>query len=170
MTAYLESLRSDNGPDEGKVFNLVRGLQAEIDDDTTKAALLQSLKDRAERILKDLEERKTTGLAAMDLLAALAVEKESALQSAQESGLSARAFAVAWNLRNDLAMQAASVDPMALAKEAEELLTRFPNAAVNSDEQRRFRAALYKPLLKLPQEERARVVGLVVKIMLEAST
>ena len=165
----LESLRGDKGPDEGKVFNLVRGLQAEVDDDTTKAALLQSLKDRAERILKDLEERKTTGLAAMDLLAALAVEKESALQSAQESGLLARAFAVGWTLRNDLAMQIAGVDPMAFAKESEDLLTRFPNAAVNPDEQRRFRAALYKPLLKLPQDERARVVDVVVRILLEAS-
>jgi hypothetical protein len=36
--------------------------------------VLQPLKDRAERILKDLEDRKTTGLAAMDLLAALAAE------------------------------------------------------------------------------------------------
>jgi hypothetical protein len=50
----------------------VRGLQKEIDDDPNAAPVLQPLKDRAERILKDLESRKTTGLAAMDLLAALA--------------------------------------------------------------------------------------------------
>jgi type I restriction enzyme R subunit len=41
---------------------------------------------------------------------------------------------------------------------------------VNSDEQRRFRAALYKPLLKLPQDERARVVDLVVKVLLETGS
>jgi hypothetical protein len=29
----LEALRGEKGPDEGKVFNLVRGLQKEIDDD-----------------------------------------------------------------------------------------------------------------------------------------
>ena len=29
----LEALRGEKGPDEGKVFNLVRGLQTEIDDD-----------------------------------------------------------------------------------------------------------------------------------------
>ena len=132
--------------------------------------LLERLKDRAERILKDLEERKTNGLAAMDLLAALAAEKDAALKSAQDSGLSARAFAAAWTLRADAAMRSAGIDPMALAKEAEEQLARFPNAAVNSDEQRRFRAALYKPLLKLPQDERARVVDLVVKVLLETGT
>lgn len=46
--------------------------------------------------VKDLEDRKTTGLAAMDQLAALAAEKEAALRSARESGLSVRAFAVFW--------------------------------------------------------------------------
>jgi type I restriction enzyme R subunit len=166
----LESLRGDKGTDEGKVFNLVRGLQEEMDDDSAKAALLQPLKERAERILKDLEERKTNGLAAMDLLAALAAEKDAAMKSAQDSGLSARAFAAAWTLRTDAALQTAGIDPMGLAKEAEEQLARFPNAAVNSDEQRRFRAALYKPLLKLPQDERARVVDLVVKVLLETGS
>jgi hypothetical protein len=48
----LEALRSEKGSDEGKVFNLVRGLQKEIDDDANAAPVLQPLKDRAERILK----------------------------------------------------------------------------------------------------------------------
>jgi type I restriction enzyme R subunit len=57
----------------------VRGLQEEMDEDSAKAAMLQPLKDRAERILKDLEERKRTGVAAMDQLAALA-DREEAIQ------------------------------------------------------------------------------------------
>jgi type I restriction enzyme R subunit len=164
--ATLKSLRGEDGPDEGKVFNLVRGLQHEIDEDPAAAPVLQPLKDRAERILKDLEERKTTGLAAMDQLAALAAEKEAAMKAARDSGLSARAFAVAWVLREDAAVKAAGIDPMTLAKDAEELLGRFPNASVNADEQRRLRASLYKPLLALAQDERARVVDLVVRLLL----
>ena len=70
-------------------------MQHEIDENLAAAAVLQPLKDRAERILKDLEERKTTGLAAMDELAALAAEKDKAMQAAKASGLSARAFAIA---------------------------------------------------------------------------
>lgn len=164
--ATLKSLRGEPGSDEGKVFNLVRGLQKEIDDDAAAAPVLQPLKERAERILKDLEDRKTTGLAAMDQIAALAAEKELAMKAARDSGLSARAFGVYWVLRGDAAVKAAGVDAMTLAKESEELLERFPNAAVNADEQRRLRAALYKPMLKLSQEERARAVDLVVKLLL----
>jgi len=164
--ATLQSLRGEPGSDEGKVFNLVRGLQHEIDDDVAAAPVLQPLKDRAERILKNLEERKTTGLAAMDQLAALAAEKEAAMKAARDSGLSARAFGVYWVLREDTAVKTAGLDAMALAKECEELLGRFPNATVNADEQRRLRAALYKPMLKLASEERARAVDLVVKLLL----
>lgn len=164
--ATLQSLRSDKGSDEGKVFNLVRGLQQEIDADPNAAPVLQPLKDRAERILKDLEDRKTTGLAAMDQLAALAAEKEAAMKAARDSGLSARAFGVFWVLREDAAVKSVGLDAMALAREIEELLGRFPNALVNPDEQRRLRAAIYKPLLGLPPEERARAVDLVLRLLL----
>ncbi|CAJ3718560.1 type I restriction endonuclease subunit R [Burkholderia pseudomallei] len=163
----LESLRGEEGSDEGKVFNLVRGLQQEIDENPATAPVLQPLKDRAERILKDLEERKTTGLAAMDMLAALATEKETALKAARDSGLSQRAFAVYWVLRSEAYLQQAGLDPMDIAREAENLLARFPNAGANTDELRRFRASLYKPLLALSQEDRARAVDLIVKLILK---
>ena len=162
----LSSLRSQAGSDEGKVYNLLRGLQQEMGENPATAKVLQPLKDRADRVLRNLEERKTTGLAAMDELAALAIEKDAAMKAARDSGLSMRAFAVYWVLRTDTALVAAAVDVLALASEAEAMLARFPNAAVNADEQRRLRAALYKPLLALAQGERARVVDLVAKLLL----
>jgi type I restriction enzyme R subunit len=162
----LESLRGEKGPDEGKVFNLVRGMQKEMDDDPGAAPILQTLKVRAERILKDMESRKISGLAAMDLLAALAAEKDLAMRAAEESGLSKRAFSVYWTFRDDPALKASGIEPMDIAKEAEALFSRFPNAAVNTDEQRRLRAGLYRPLLSLAKEDRAQVVELVVAILL----
>ena len=97
----LNALRGDKGSNEGKVFNLVRGLQREVENTPGMGAVLKPLKDRAEDILKDMEERTTTGLAAMDLLSALAKEKEAASKSKKESGLSQRAFGVYWALKDD---------------------------------------------------------------------
>jgi type I restriction enzyme R subunit len=164
--ATLKSLSRESGPEEGKVFNLVRGLQAEIDAEPASAPVLQPLKDRAERIIKDLEERKTTGLAAMYQLEALATAKEAALAEARNSGLSPTAFGVAWALRDDAVVVEAGIDAMQVAREAEQLSSRFTNAAVNADELRRLRAALYRPLLALPTAERARVVDVVVRLLL----
>jgi type I restriction enzyme R subunit len=161
----LEALRSDKGPDEPKVFNLVRGLQKEIDENPDAAPVLQPLKDRAERILKDLQDRNTTGLAAMDLLAALAAEKEAAAKASRESGLSAKAFAVFWNLRDEPSLKRAGIDAKEIAREVEALVARFPNADVNAEEQRRLRGNLYKPLLALSNDDRTRIVDLIIATM-----
>ncbi len=162
----LEGLKREPGSEEGKVFNLVRGLQAEIDADPDAAPVLQTLRERAERILKDLENRKTTGLAAMDLIEAIAKEKEEATKAAKDSGLSTRAFAVFWKLKNDGGLGKAGITAMDLAKEAETELARFPNARVNEDEQRRLRAALYRPLLGVDKVERGRLVDVILAILL----
>ncbi len=163
----LEALRGESGSNEAKVFNLVRGLHREVEEDRDSASVLRPLKDRAEQILKDLEERKTTGLAAMDLLADIAREKDEAAKAAKDSGLSPRAFGVYWILKNDPGFGITGIAAMDVSRETEDLLTRFPNAAVNSDEQRRLRMVLYRLLLRLDKEERSRVVKLILSILLD---
>lgn len=128
----LNALMREEGSDEAKVFNLVRGLRGEVENDPEMAPTLIPLKKLAEHILKDMEERTTTGLAAMDLLVTLAKEKEASEKAAKDSGLSKRAFGVYSTLKDDPDLRAAEVNEMALARESEALLGRFPNAAVSA--------------------------------------
>ncbi len=162
----LAALREDSSPDEAKVFNLVRGLRADVEEGPELESVLRPIKERADRVLKGLEERTTSGLAAMDMLEALAIEKESAVAAAMESKLSARAFGVYWSLKDDHALDASDVSVMEFAEEAQMLVDRFPNARVNSDEQRRLRASLYHPLLRVEGSERSRIVDHALEILL----
>lgn len=162
----LDALRDGKGSDEGKVFNLVRGLQKEAEDDQNNAPILQPLKDRAERILKDMESRNVNGLAAIDLLGALAAEKESLLAEAKASGLSAEAFGVMIALRDDPSLKAGKIDVRQVAGLIDELRARYPNAKLNDDERRRLRGALYLPLLDLSDEDRTRIVDLIMRSLL----
>ncbi len=162
----LEALRNEPGPDEAKVFNLVRGLRQEIASEPNRQPVLLPLKERAERILKDLSDRTASGLEALERLAVLARAKETATAAAKASGLSARAFGLHWTLKDDTGLRAAGIATLDLAQRAEALLDRFPNAAVNADEQRRLRAALYAPLLDLDNDARSRVVERIVAILL----
>ena len=162
----LEALRNEPGPDEAKVFNLVRGLRQEIASEPNRQPVLLPLKERAERILKDLSDRTASGLEALERLAVLARAKETATAAAKASGLSARAFGLHWTLKDDTGLRAAGIATLDLAQRAEALLDRFPNAAVNADEQRRLRAALYAPLLDLDNDARNRVVERIVAILL----
>ena len=129
--------------------------------------MLRPLRERAERILEDLENRNSTSLVALDQLSTLAEEKEEAARAARESGLSPRAFGVYWTLKDDRALTAAGISAAELAQEAETLLARFPNAALNPDEQRRLRASLYRPLLGVERDERGRVVDAIIRILLD---
>ncbi len=162
----LSALRRESGPDEAKVFNLVRGLQAEVESEPGLESVLRPLKERAESVLRGLEERTTSGLAAMDLLEVLAKEKGAAVAAARDSTLPPRAFGVYWTLKDDAALQAAGVSAMGFAEEAQALVVRFPNAAVNADEQRRLRTSLYNPLLRMENDERGRIVEHVLAILL----
>ncbi len=162
----LTALRKQSGSDEAKVFNLVRGLQAEVESEPGLESVLRPLKERAESVLKDLEGRATSGLAALDMLEALAKEKEAAVAAARDSTLPPRAFGVYWTLKDDAALHAAGVSAMGFAEEAQALVERFPNAAVNADEQRRLRTSLYNPLLRVAGRERGWIVDQTLAILL----
>jgi type I restriction enzyme, R subunit len=165
----LESMKKEDGPDEGKVYNLLRGLRKEMDDDPAAAVVLQGLAERSQRIIRNLEERKITGLAAMDELAALVAEKSQTKKRAKESGLSDVGFAVFWVLGQDETVTTAGVDPLAAAQEIEAVLSKFPNWRENPDEKRQLRRNLYKPLLHIPTQERANVIELVMQILERAA-
>jgi type I restriction enzyme R subunit len=163
-TQTLEALRRAKGANEGKVIDLVRGLRTEIDENPDAAPVLLPLKDRAERVLKDLESRNTTSMEALDMLATLTAEREAATKSMHESGLSPKAFSIFWALKEDATLNNSKVNPMDLAKESEILMGRYPNANVNPEENRQLRTKLYTPLLKVQKEERNRIVDLIISI------
>ena len=163
----LEALRHEDGDDGPKVFNLVRGLESEVEDNPEKEPILRSLQERAELILRDLEQRTITGLAAMDLLATVAKDKEAAEIAEKNSGLSPRGFAIYWTLRDDPAIESEGIGAMNLAQEAENLQSSYPNAATNLEEERRLRGAMYAPVLSLPQETRGRIVEHILAILLD---
>lgn len=165
----LQSLRREDGPDEGKVYNLMRGLRAEMKADPATAVVLRALKERADRIIQNLEERKTTGMAAMDEIAALVAEKEAARKAAQDSGLSAVGFAIHWQLRHDDGLSTTGLNTLAIAHEIEATLAKFPNWLENSDEQRRLRQNLYKPLINLPAEKRAAAVDQIMHVLTQTA-
>ena len=164
------ALRDEPGSDEAKIFNLVRGLHDEMNAKPERAPVLRPLRERAEHVLEDLQNRNANSQAAMERLLALAREKEEAVRTAEASGLSARAFGVYWTLRKDATLKAAGVEAAEVARETETLLERFPNASLNEDEKRRLRSALYQPVLHVDRKERARIVETILEILLDADT
>lgn len=158
----LEAARAGAKPKVPTAIGFGRRVRAEAEQNP----VLLPLKERAEAILEDLQRRRTTDANALEDLVKVAAELEAAAKAAKESGLSRRAFAIAWTLQADPALADANIDAKALALEAERIAVRFPNAAVNDDERRQLRSALYKPLLRLETVERARIADIVADLLL----
>ena len=166
----LADLRKEETSDEGKVFNLVRGLRKETEEHPDLEPVLLPLQERAERIQKDLEERKVTALAALDELEVLARKKQEAMKAASDSGLPPRAFGIYWRFRNDAELAAVGLQALDLARVAEERAVQFPNATKDPEELRRLRASLYQPIIGLKSEERQRIVESVMELLLRSES
>ena len=131
--------------------------------------MLRALKERADQVIRNLEERRITGMGAMDEIAALVVEKEEARRAAEVSGLSDVGFAVLWQLKQDQSLASAGLDSLAVAKEVETVLAKFPNWIENPDEEPRLRLNLYKPVIKLPDAQRKAAVEQIMQILEETA-
>ena len=136
-----------------------------MDEDPARAVVLRALKERADQVIKNLEERKVTGMAAMDEIAALVVEKEEARKAAEKSGLSDVGFPVHWQLSHDAALSSAGLDTVSVARQVEVVVAKFPNWVENRDEQRRLRLNLYKPVITLSDEQRKTAVEQIVQVL-----
>ena len=165
----VEALRDGPERDEAKVFNLLRGMRREIDDNAELAAVLQPLRERAERVQQDLEARKISSMEAIDLLAGLAEERDAALAAAEESGLSPRAFGVYWALRDESSMTGTATSAGDVARLVDDLLARFPNARHSEQERRLWRRQLYSPFLELTAGDRKRLVDRIMDLVLDMS-
>jgi len=161
----LEALGKDDGPPEAKIYNLLRGLRKEMEDNPVSAVVLQSIKEKADRVIENLEERKVNGLAALDELKAIAEEKDKARDLAKSSGLSERAFGVYWVLSKEPALEGLKVDIQRLAINVELAVEQFPHWRQNADEERRLRSGLYKPLLELPAEPRKEIIEKIMNVL-----
>lgn len=161
----LEALGKDDGPPEEKVYNLLRGLRKEMEDNPASVVVLQSIKEKADRVIENLEERKISGLAALDELNAIAEEKDRARDLAMSSGLSERALGLYWVLSMEPALAGLKIDIQRLAVDVELAVDQFPHWRENADEERRLRSGLYKPLLSLPAEPRKEIIEKIMNVL-----
>lgn len=152
----LEAIAAQPGDDKGKVVNFVRGVVADAEQNGAAAPFLIPLKERAENVLKSLEERSVSTAMAMEMLRDIAKDKDAADTERAKLGLSPKAFAAYWSIKVEAGLDAKLA--VEVAREADKLMIQFPHFADNPEEARQLRAALYRPLMALSKDTRARIV------------
>jgi type I restriction enzyme R subunit len=142
----MEALRNSDSSDTNKVINLIKNIQATVNEKGTVAPYLISIGERAEAIREQFDERHVTTEQARQQLELLAEETITAQQAQKDSGLDDLTFALFWELKQHIAK-----DPQALAVALSEPFRRFSDFHSNADEMRELKAQIYKLLLPFVQ-------------------
>lgn len=138
----LAALRNSDTSDTNKVINLIKNIQATVDEKGTVAPYLISIGERSDAIRDQFEERHITTEQARQQLELLAEETITSQQAQKDSGLDDLTFTLFWELKRHLYK-----NPEKLAGALAEPFKRFPNFHANQDEMRELKAQIYKILL-----------------------
>lgn len=145
----LQALKKKQAPPGVKILNLVKTLAELARTQGAREPFLIPIGERAERILKEFEDRSLATEAALKELESLMGEYHDAKREAAATGLSADAFAVYWELNRIGAPNARG-----LALKVDAAFERLPNFADNASERRQLKAELYRILLEAVGRER----------------
>ncbi|TAN04238.1 MAG: HsdR family type I site-specific deoxyribonuclease [Rhodanobacteraceae bacterium] len=139
----LESLRGQDGDDNGKVINLVRAIEQEAEDAGAQQPVLLGLAERARAILDALERRGVSTAEAMTQIEALVKERAEADAERERSGLDPVTFSIFWKLHGE-----GFKDPRRAAGEIVAAGRRFPDFTDNAEELRQLKAEIYRSLMR----------------------
>jgi type I restriction enzyme R subunit len=136
----LEQISQTTQSETVKVFNLLKAIVQEVQDEATKAPYLLSMGERAEQIAEAFKLRQLSTQEALKQLEELVQEINAARQEQAERNISAEAFAIYWLLK-----QGGTSPEQAerVAAEMRSAFDRFPHWQRSEAQSREIRKALY---------------------------
>jgi type I restriction enzyme R subunit len=149
----LEALKKDNKSDKTKVVNLRKSIAVFVDENVGAMPYLIGIGERLQAINELYDQRQSDTIASLRHLEDLIREINLANKERTERGFDAKIFSIYWILKKAYAAR-----PEDLAKKVDDLLIKYSNWQVNSEEKRDLRLALYGHLMKPIGKEKAQEV------------
>ncbi len=139
----LEALKKDDKSDKAKIINLRKSITVYVDENSGRMPYLIGIGERLE-IINDLyEQRQIDTVEALRKLEEIVREINQARKEQAEKQLDTRTFSIYWILKSRYVGAAQK-----LAEKIEDLLKKYPNWQVNSEEKRNLRLGMYGQLMK----------------------
>jgi type I restriction enzyme R subunit len=141
----LERIAQTDQPDTVKVFNLLKSIQQQVEDEATGSPYLLSIGERAEKIAEAFKLRQLSTQEALKALEELVREINAAREEQAQRNISAEAFTIYWLLK-----QGGTTPEQAekVAGEMRAAFDKYPHWQRSEEQARQVRRALYDSLLK----------------------
>ncbi len=162
----LKAIADSQKPDSVKVFNLIKSIQAKVEREMHSHPYLLSIGEMAEIIAERFKERQISTQEALEELARLIEEINSASSEMTEKGVSPGAFAVFWVLKREGI-------PANVADEAtfsmEEAMSEYPHWRSDPAQGRAIRRKLYECLADSEYEDIPELVEQIMNVITRSS-
>lgn len=158
-SATLERIAEADQPDAVKVFNLLKSIQQQVEEEIKAAPFLIPIGERAERIAEAFKQRQLSTQEALKELEELVREINAARKEQAERNISAEAFAVYWLLKRE---GTTPEQAEAVAGDMRAAFDKFPYWQRSEKQARKVRKALYVCLDKAGVTH---VTGMAERIM-----
>jgi len=139
----LHKIAESQQPDNVKVFNLLKSIEKVVQDQSSVAAYLLSIGERAAAIAEAYRQRQMSTQDALSRLEELTREINEAKREQAEQNISVESFSVYWLLKTSGVETAASI-----ASQMEDAFTGYPHWRTSEQQAREVRKALYACLGK----------------------
>jgi type I restriction enzyme R subunit len=160
--ATLERIAEADQPDTVNVFNLLKSIQQQVEEEIKAAPFLIPIGERAERIAEAFKQRQISTQEALKELEELVREINAARREQAERHISAEAFAVYWLLKRE---GTTPEQAEAVAGDMRAAFDKFPYWQRSEKQNREVRKALYGCLDKAGvthvTEMAERIMGIV---------
>jgi len=156
----LARLKEDKSSDKVKVINLSKGLIRTLSEKEKEQPYLIPIRERAEAILENYDERQLTTKEVLDKLKKELEEYYTSEKNLKEKGFDIDTFSIYWTLQKENKNDAEQIAP-----EIQKIFTQFANAEKNPEELRTLKAELYKIVLEKIEENVDKAKDLINKIL-----
>jgi type I restriction enzyme R subunit len=145
----LGRLAREDAPDAVKVFNLLKALRQIVEAQTGEQPYLISIGERAEAVVRALEERQlTTQETLRQFIEGPVRELQEAEEIRKGTNLSPEAFAVYWLLNRE-----GGVASEAIANQIASAMRQYPHWRTSEQHEREVRREIYKALRAVDLED-----------------
>jgi type I restriction enzyme, R subunit len=141
----LARIAEGQQPDAVKVFNLLKSLQQQVEDEAKRAPYLISIGERAQQIADQFRQRQLSTKDALNQLEDLVREINAARKEQADRNVSAEAFTIYWLLKRD---GTAPEKAQEVATKMRAVFDQFPHWQRSELQNRQVRQALYGRLIE----------------------
>ncbi len=158
----LRLIEESNASDTEKVFNLLRSIEQDVEENVHREPYMISIGEKAEAIAQRYKNRQMDTQETLEDVKKLIDERIAARKEQEERNMPAEIFSIFWHFKNE-----GMADPEEKANRMIDVLEKYPHWKKSDRHERKVKQEIYKVLIQAKVGDASRISEIVQRILRE---